>query len=51
MPQMAPMNWVILFVYFIMVFMMVNVMVYFSFLYQPKQAQQNKSPLKINWKW
>nr|YP_010545941.1 ATP synthase F0 subunit 8 [Triplax ainonia]UYG49576.1 ATP synthase F0 subunit 8 [Triplax ainonia] len=51
MPQMAPMNWLALFIYFIVIFMMVNSLVYFSFLYKPKQGKSHKNLLKINWKW
>nr|YP_009995236.1 ATP synthase F0 subunit 8 [Ochthebius plesiotypus]QNP09613.1 ATP synthase F0 subunit 8 [Ochthebius plesiotypus] len=52
MPQMAPMNWMMLFLMFSMIFMLFNSMNYFSFIYNNK----NKSKLtnnknKINWKW
>nr|QYK19514.1 ATP synthase subunit 8 [Neotriplax arisana] len=51
MPQMAPMNWLLLFIYFIAIFMMVNALVYFSFLYTPKPLKNTKPVLKFNWKW
>nr|YP_006576033.1 ATP synthase F0 subunit 8 [Necrophila americana]ACZ58560.1 ATP synthase F0 subunit 8 [Necrophila americana] len=51
MPQMAPMNWLILFLMFIMVFLLFNSMNYFSFMYPIKKTSSNKSTSKINWKW
>nr|AYW52353.1 ATP synthase F0 subunit 8 [Erotylinae sp. 2 ACP-2013] len=49
---MSPLNWVSLFIYFIMIFMMVNTMVYFSFLYKPKNKKMKiNSSYKIYWKW
>nr|ARH54679.1 ATP synthase F0 subunit 8 [Tachinus subterraneus] len=51
MPQMAPMNWLILFFMFIIIFMMFNSMNYFSFKYQNKISSIQKKINKINWKW
>nr|UWM92602.1 ATP synthase F0 subunit 8 [Creophilus maxillosus] len=51
MPQMAPMNWLILFIMFTMIFIMFNCINYFSFNYQPKSSELNKISKKINWKW
>nr|YP_009995340.1 ATP synthase F0 subunit 8 [Ochthebius deletus]QNP09743.1 ATP synthase F0 subunit 8 [Ochthebius deletus] len=53
MPQMAPMNWLMLFILFILIFMLFNTMNYFSFMYNyDKNYQTKKSEIKkINWKW
>nr|YP_010294900.1 ATP synthase F0 subunit 8 [Oiceoptoma thoracicum]UMO90838.1 ATP synthase F0 subunit 8 [Oiceoptoma thoracicum] len=51
MPQMAPMNWLILFIMFIIIFLMFNSMNYFSFKYPTKSISTSKTTSKINWKW
>nr|ALO70600.1 ATP synthase F0 subunit 8 [Gyrohypnus fracticornis] len=52
MPQMAPMNWLILFINFSIVFLMFNSMNYFSFKYPLKKyCKQILSQTKLNWKW
>nr|YP_010987562.1 ATP synthase F0 subunit 8 [Anotylus hirtulus]WON65968.1 ATP synthase F0 subunit 8 [Anotylus hirtulus] len=51
MPQMSPMNWLILFILFIIIFMIFNSLNYFNFLYPPKNNNLNKIKKYINWKW
>nr|QWB85667.1 ATP synthase F0 subunit 8 [Mantitheus pekinensis] len=51
MPQMAPLNWLILMFFFITVFKLFNCMNYYSFLYQPKTKLLPKIQMKLNWKW
>nr|AXS66521.1 ATP synthase F0 subunit 8 [Cucujoidea sp. 33 KM-2017] len=51
MPQMAPLNWLILFIYFISIFILFNVMNYFSFLYKIKESSFKKNKISFNWKW
>nr|AXS65633.1 ATP synthase F0 subunit 8 [Histeroidea sp. 4 KM-2017] len=51
MPQMAPMNWLILFNLLVIMFMMINTLNYFSFLYKVKKSKINKYPFKLSWKW
>nr|ALO71228.1 ATP synthase F0 subunit 8 [Trapezodirus sp. 1 EF-2015] len=52
MPQMAPMNWLILFFMFLMILMMFNSLNFFSFFYFKKiNLFKNKKIQKINWKW
>nr|AZA05026.1 ATP synthase F0 subunit 8 [Anthrenus verbasci]QOW08060.1 ATP synthase F0 subunit 8 [Attagenus unicolor japonicus]UZT67666.1 ATP synthase F0 subunit 8 [Attagenus unicolor japonicus] len=51
MPQMAPMNWVTLFIMFSIILLMVNSINYFSFFKAPKTTQKNKLITKTNWKW
>nr|AML26525.1 ATP synthase F0 subunit 8 [Staphylinidae sp. BMNH 1274674] len=50
-PQMAPMNWLCLFMLFIMVFMMFNALNYFCFLYPPKNSHISMKKIQKNWKW
>nr|ULR86977.1 ATP synthase F0 subunit 8 [Macquartia sp. 3 HNL-2022a] len=53
MPQMAPINWLSLFIIFSITFILFNIMNFFS--YQPSSPQFNliKSKLttSLNWKW
>nr|ALO70574.1 ATP synthase F0 subunit 8 [Eusphalerum torquatum] len=51
MPQMAPMNWLSLFIMMIIILMIFNSMNYFNFLYKPKKIKLNKKSFKNNWKW
>nr|YP_010759132.1 ATP synthase F0 subunit 8 [Myladina unguiculina]WEX49722.1 ATP synthase F0 subunit 8 [Myladina unguiculina] len=52
MPQMAPLNWLTLMLTFIMIFLMFNIMNYYSFTYNnvTKKMSAIKN-IKINWKW
>nr|YP_009995262.1 ATP synthase F0 subunit 8 [Ochthebius remotus]QNP09652.1 ATP synthase F0 subunit 8 [Ochthebius remotus] len=51
MPQMAPLNWIMLFFMFTMIFMLFNSMNYFSFKYKNIKFNTIKKNLKTNWKW
>nr|QNP09983.1 ATP synthase F0 subunit 8 [Ochthebius sp. IBE<ESP> AN292] len=51
MPQMAPLNWIMLFFMFTMIFMLFNSMNYFSFMYKNMKYNTKKHNLKNNWKW
>nr|AXS65553.1 ATP synthase F0 subunit 8 [Curculionoidea sp. 23 KM-2017] len=52
MPQMSPLSWLNLFMFFFMVFFMFNIMIFFSFNYKPiKSSNQNIVTKKLNWKW
>ncbi|YP_009437732.1 ATP synthase F0 subunit 8 (mitochondrion) [Aethina tumida] len=51
MPQMAPLNWLMLFIYFIIIFLMFNVMNYYSFLYKIKSSDIKKNKISYSWKW
>nr|UOU85334.1 ATP synthase F0 subunit 8 [Cordilura albipes] len=53
MPQMAPINWLSLFIIFSMAFIMFNMMNYYSFMpLMPKSKLSIKnSMLSLNWKW
>nr|QRW36348.1 ATP synthase F0 subunit 8 [Hydroporus sp. IBE<ESP> AN585] len=52
MPQMAPMNWLILYIFFSLVFILFNFMNYYLFLINKKNNNINKLLKKsFNWKW
>nr|ADL59778.1 ATP synthase F0 subunit 8 [Meloidae sp. MT-2010] len=52
MPQMAPLNWLTLMIYFIMIFMLTNSFNFYSFLYNKKLLiNKKKALIKFNWKW
>nr|AXS66442.1 ATP synthase F0 subunit 8 [Staphylinoidea sp. 10 KM-2017] len=51
MPQMAPLNWLTLFIYFSMIFILMNSLNYFSFMYKITSNFKDKKIKKINWKW
>nr|AML26316.1 ATP synthase F0 subunit 8 [Hydrophilidae sp. BMNH 1274335] len=51
MPQMAPINWLFLFIFFIVIFMMFNSMNYFSFKYPIKLTKFSMKKKIMNWKW
>nr|YP_009454509.1 ATP synthase F0 subunit 8 [Gonopsis affinis]AUF71504.1 ATP synthase F0 subunit 8 [Gonopsis affinis] len=52
MPQMAPMMWDLLFIYFMMSFMLMNILIYFM---QKKLIKKMKTwnykNNEMNWKW
>nr|AXS64981.1 ATP synthase F0 subunit 8 [Cucujoidea sp. 4 KM-2017] len=50
MPQMMPLNWLSLTIFFLLLFLMVNMINYFNFLNKP--IYQTKKIIKnLNWKW
>nr|QTC08204.1 ATP synthase F0 subunit 8 [Parachauliodes yanbaru] len=52
MPQMAPLNWLILFMFFTILFMIFNIMNYY--IYTPSLTSFPKINLKnysLTWKW
>nr|ARH54302.1 ATP synthase F0 subunit 8 [Curculionidae sp. 4 AH-2016] len=51
MPQMAPMNWTLLFVYFIFLFLFISVINSYLFKYIPKIKNFIKNLNFSNWKW
>nr|AYR05245.1 ATP synthase F0 subunit 8 [Coleoptera sp. ACP-2013] len=51
MPQMAPLNWLTLLIYFLIVFFLINIMNYYNFNYKIKNSFSSKSLIKLNWKW
>nr|ARH55188.1 ATP synthase F0 subunit 8 [Setarhynchus sp. AH-2016] len=51
MPQMAPMNWISLYMYFLMMYIITTIIIYYMFVYFPKQKMMNKYQTKVLWKW
>nr|AML26571.1 ATP synthase F0 subunit 8 [Staphylinidae sp. BMNH 1274705] len=51
MPQMAPLNWLMLFIMFIMSFMLFNYINYYMFIYTPKSFKSKLNLKQMNWKW
>nr|UDF83746.1 ATP synthase F0 subunit 8 [Trichopsidea sp.] len=54
MPQMAPMSWLSLFIYFSIIFFLFSNMNYFSFLPTSNKLKKEEKELKtnsMNWKW
>ncbi|YP_003208157.1 ATP synthase F0 subunit 8 (mitochondrion) [Halyomorpha halys] len=52
MPQMSPLWWEILFIYFIMSYFMFNIFIYFS-INKPLSFKMNKNKKieQMNWSW
>ena len=52
MPQIAPINWLILFAYFILCFYLFNVINYYNYTPKIKKSKKiNILKFSINWKW
>nr|YP_009995913.1 ATP synthase F0 subunit 8 [Spondylis buprestoides]QNQ64864.1 ATP synthase F0 subunit 8 [Spondylis buprestoides] len=51
MPQMAPLNWLNLFFWFLIIFLMFNSINYFMIYYNIKKSKITKNKLNYNWKW
>nr|AXS65427.1 ATP synthase F0 subunit 8 [Bostrichoidea sp. 3 KM-2017] len=51
MPQMAPMNWLTLFIMFSLFFLILNSMNYFNQLAKNSRKNIEKEKTSINWKW
>nr|WON65858.1 ATP synthase F0 subunit 8 [Macrotermes subhyalinus] len=52
MPQMMPMEWMMLYMMFLITFLMFNIMNYFN--QSPNKQESSKSTItsnKMNWKW
>nr|AXS64914.1 ATP synthase F0 subunit 8 [Latridiidae sp. 1 KM-2017] len=52
MPQMAPMNWLTLMIYFTLIYLIFNSLNYFSFNYKNSESTLFKKTMQKNfWKW
>nr|QIV24747.1 ATP synthase F0 subunit 8 [Toxeutes arcuatus] len=51
MPQMAPLNWLTLFIFFVLVFLILNSVNFFSFSYTIKKIPIKSEKFQFNWKW
>nr|AOY39945.1 ATP synthase F0 subunit 8 [Curculionidae sp. BMNH 1040049] len=50
MPQMSPLNWIFLFIFFSSLFMLFSIMNYFTPTYKPSPSKYNKMYI-YPWKW
>nr|UXW88433.1 ATP synthase F0 subunit 8 [Henosepilachna vigintioctomaculata] len=50
MPQMMPLNWMMLMIQFILIIMMINMMIYFNPMMNFPMFKKNNNNY-INWKW
>nr|ALO77009.1 ATP synthase F0 subunit 8 [Mordellidae sp. GENSP02] len=51
MPQMAPLNWLTLMIFFLLMFLLILTLNYFSFQNKSSKAKSVLTSYKINWKW
>nr|AYR05109.1 ATP synthase F0 subunit 8 [Cryptorhynchinae sp. 8 ACP-2013] len=52
MPQMAPMNWLTLYFLFSFLFLLMNILNYYNFLYPTNYSNHlSYKKMKFNWKW
>nr|APX40658.1 ATP synthase F0 subunit 8 [Mantura chrysanthemi] len=51
MPQMMPLNWVTLMIFFIFIFYCFNISNYFMFLNMKDKLISKKKKINLNWKW
>nr|APX40515.1 ATP synthase F0 subunit 8 [Phyllotreta undulata] len=51
MPQMMPMNWLILMAYFILFYCLILILNYYFIIYQPKKINTLKINTIYSWKW
>nr|AXS65232.1 ATP synthase F0 subunit 8 [Curculionoidea sp. 18 KM-2017] len=51
MPQMAPLNWMSLYLFFILLYIMMMIMNYYIFLYFPSPMKIIKMNKNYSWKW
>nr|YP_010968370.1 ATP synthase F0 subunit 8 [Satarupa monbeigi]WNO18670.1 ATP synthase F0 subunit 8 [Satarupa monbeigi] len=52
MPQMMPINWIISFIFFILIFILFNIMNYYIYNIKKKNKSIKKNfTYNLNWKW
>nr|UBN08980.1 ATP synthase F0 subunit 8 [Panesthia tryoni tegminifera] len=51
MPQMMPLSWIMLYMFFITILFMFSFINYYSFIPLPHPKQKMMSPSAMNWKW
>nr|ARH54237.1 ATP synthase F0 subunit 8 [Cteniopus sp. AH-2016] len=51
MPQMAPLSWLTLMIFFSMILIMFNIVNYYSMIYIIKQKKMSIKKTEKNWKW
>nr|QAY82045.1 ATP synthase F0 subunit 8 [Acrocrypta assamensis] len=51
MPQMMPLNWLLLMIFFILIFYLLNNLNYFNLIYSNYNTNFNIKKYTNNWKW
>nr|AOY39971.1 ATP synthase F0 subunit 8 [Scolytinae sp. BMNH 1040118] len=51
MPQMAPMNWMLLYSLFSVMLLMTMTIMFFQFLQTSPYTENKKKSIQTNWKW
>nr|AXS65933.1 ATP synthase F0 subunit 8 [Curculionoidea sp. 19 KM-2017] len=51
MPQMAPLNWILLYWFFLFIFTMIIIINYFNFFYTYKTIEKKYKKMQKNWSW
>nr|ARH55006.1 ATP synthase F0 subunit 8 [Ernobius pini] len=51
MPQMAPLSWLTLFLFFIAIFLTINAFNYFVVSHDPEMKACSRKTAYLNWKW
>nr|WGO58097.1 ATP synthase F0 subunit 8 [Rhabdoblatta saussurei] len=51
MPQMMPLSWLTLYLFFIIMLMIFSFINYYSFIQMPSLFKKNISSKTLNWKW
>nr|YP_010580830.1 ATP synthase F0 subunit 8 [Euwallacea interjectus]UZT26976.1 ATP synthase F0 subunit 8 [Euwallacea interjectus]WEP25213.1 ATP synthase F0 subunit 8 [Euwallacea interjectus] len=51
MPQMAPLSWTFMFIFFSILFMLNCIINFYNFSYPIMKKNKNKISFVLNWKW
>nr|AEP27571.1 ATP synthase F0 subunit 8 [Melanobaris laticollis] len=51
MPQMSPMNWLTLYIFFVTIYIFIIMINYYMFLYNTNKKNLSKKISYMNWKW
>nr|YP_010946326.1 ATP synthase F0 subunit 8 [Anisolampra panfilovi]WGO57044.1 ATP synthase F0 subunit 8 [Anisolampra panfilovi] len=51
MPQMMPLSWLTLYLFFIIMLLIFSIINYYSFIPKPSFSKKMLSPKTLNWKW
>nr|ALO77588.1 ATP synthase F0 subunit 8 [Scraptia sp. SCR01] len=51
MPQMSPLNWISLMLFFLLIYIIINILNYFSLIYTNKLSFKKNKTINWNWKW
>nr|UOF70221.1 ATP synthase F0 subunit 8 [Tropostreptus sigmatospinus]UOF70351.1 ATP synthase F0 subunit 8 [Tropostreptus sigmatospinus] len=51
MPQMFPMNWLLMFLIFVTMYLLMTLFINYNYTHSPMTTQSMLSKTKLNWKW